>query len=261
MSLKSLDSRGHAVPWIGSVCPEITTSRHSHQDFTLEFPFRIFSKIHLKGSWTRPPKYSCRDCFAGEYPMKNDQQEQDTKPLWGLTKRPLSNKPKEERILETVNRVITRIQNDERKCLWPNTLTKLAWGCLWPSRKTWPPSVISSKSMNQTWCVKRLSSSSRTSNKTQIRPHGTCSSEVTPGHPSDITPEKTSQTPCWGVFLCGYREGVGKGTWVIHRVGLSLRGIGSFTWPMGLPYGDIQRTPNKWNLTLVEESLTKRKSR
>ena len=41
MSLKSLDSRGHAVPWVGSVCPEITTSRYSNQDFILEFPFRI----------------------------------------------------------------------------------------------------------------------------------------------------------------------------------------------------------------------------
>ena len=49
--------------------------------------------------------------------MKNDQQEPDTKPLWGLTKKPLTNKSKEIRILETVNRMITRIQNDERKCL------------------------------------------------------------------------------------------------------------------------------------------------
>ncbi len=49
--------------------------------------------------------------------MKSDQQEPDTKPLLGLTKKPLSNKSKEKRILETVNRMITRIQNDERKCL------------------------------------------------------------------------------------------------------------------------------------------------
>ena len=49
--------------------------------------------------------------------MKNDQRKPDTKPLWGLKKKPSSNKPKEERILETVNRMITRIQNDERKCL------------------------------------------------------------------------------------------------------------------------------------------------
>ena len=49
--------------------------------------------------------------------MKNDQQETQLKPLWGLTKRPLSNKSKEKRILEMVNRMITRIQNDERKCL------------------------------------------------------------------------------------------------------------------------------------------------
>jgi hypothetical protein len=49
--------------------------------------------------------------------MKNDQQESELKPLWGLTNKPLSNKSKEKRILETVNRMITRIQNDERKCL------------------------------------------------------------------------------------------------------------------------------------------------
>mgnify|MGYP000252812626 FL=1 len=49
--------------------------------------------------------------------MKNDQQEPDTKPLWGLTKKPLTNKSKEKRILETIDRMITRIQNDERKCL------------------------------------------------------------------------------------------------------------------------------------------------
>ena len=49
--------------------------------------------------------------------MKNDQQEPDTKPLWGLTSRTSNHKPKEERILDTVNRVISRIQNDERNCL------------------------------------------------------------------------------------------------------------------------------------------------
>jgi hypothetical protein len=49
--------------------------------------------------------------------MKNNQQEPDIKPLWGLKKTPLSNKSKEERILDTVNRVISRIQNDERNCL------------------------------------------------------------------------------------------------------------------------------------------------
>ena len=49
--------------------------------------------------------------------MKNDQQEPDPKSLWDLKKEPLTNKPKEERILDTVNRVITRIQNDERNYL------------------------------------------------------------------------------------------------------------------------------------------------
>ena len=49
--------------------------------------------------------------------MKNDQQEPALKSLWGLKKEPLTNKPKEERILETVNRVISQIQNHERKCI------------------------------------------------------------------------------------------------------------------------------------------------
>ena len=49
--------------------------------------------------------------------MNNDQQESDPKTLWGLKMKPLTNKPKEERIMETVNRMIHRIQNDERNCL------------------------------------------------------------------------------------------------------------------------------------------------
>tara|TARA_Y100001934_G_C12193807_1_gene697760 strand:+ start:76 stop:225 length:150 start_codon:yes stop_codon:yes gene_type:complete len=49
--------------------------------------------------------------------MKKKQEELDLKPLWGLKRIPLPDKPKEERILETVNRVISRIQNDERKCI------------------------------------------------------------------------------------------------------------------------------------------------
>ena len=49
--------------------------------------------------------------------MKNNQQDPDTRTLWGLETKPLTHKPKEERILDTVNRVISRIQNDERKYL------------------------------------------------------------------------------------------------------------------------------------------------
>ncbi len=49
--------------------------------------------------------------------MNNDQQKPDTKTLWGLKMKPLSNKLKEERIMETINRMIYRIQNDERNCL------------------------------------------------------------------------------------------------------------------------------------------------
>lgn len=49
--------------------------------------------------------------------MENQQQEPEFKPLWGLKKNPSLKKPKEERILETVNRTITRIQTTEKKYL------------------------------------------------------------------------------------------------------------------------------------------------
>ena len=49
--------------------------------------------------------------------MNNDQQKPDTKTLWGLKMKHISNKLKEERIMETINRMIYRIQNDERNCL------------------------------------------------------------------------------------------------------------------------------------------------
>ena len=46
--------------------------------------------------------------------MKNDQQEPEFKSLWSMNKKPLSNKPKEERILEMITRIVAGIQNDER---------------------------------------------------------------------------------------------------------------------------------------------------
>ena len=49
--------------------------------------------------------------------MQKKQQKSEVKPLWGLKKKPLTKKPKEERILETVNRMITRIQTEKEKCL------------------------------------------------------------------------------------------------------------------------------------------------
>ena len=121
MSLKSLDSRlGHAVP-----CDGFSMSRnHSLKIITSGFLFRIFPEIHSTESCTRTPKYSCRDCWTGVNPMKNDQQNPNDNILFGLQKRTPSNKPKEKRILETVNRVITRIQNDERNYLWPNIPTR-----------------------------------------------------------------------------------------------------------------------------------------
>ena len=187
MSLKSLDSRGFTVPWVGSVCPEITTSRHSHQDFNLGFLFRISSEIHLTGSFTRTPKYSCRDCWTGVNPMKKDHQNPNGKTLSGLKKRTPSNKTKERRILEIVNRMITRIQTTKEKCLWRNTPTRPAWECRYHSRRIWFPSVMSITSMNLTWWGEQSYSSWRTFNKIQTRPHGICFYEVTLGHPSDMT--------------------------------------------------------------------------
>ena len=49
--------------------------------------------------------------------MKNDKPEPDNRTLRGLKKIPRTHKSKEERILDTVNRVISRIQTDERNCL------------------------------------------------------------------------------------------------------------------------------------------------
>ena len=46
MSQESLDSRGHAAPLIGSVCPEITTSRHSHEDFSLGYFLKSIQQGH-----------------------------------------------------------------------------------------------------------------------------------------------------------------------------------------------------------------------
>ena len=46
--------------------------------------------------------------------MKNDQSIPNDRTLLGLRKRMPTIKSKEERILETVNRIVSRIQNDQR---------------------------------------------------------------------------------------------------------------------------------------------------
>ena len=138
--------------------------------------------------------------------MKKDQQNLNDKTLLGLKKRTPSNKPKEERILETVNRMITRIQTTKEKCLWENTPTRPAWECRYHSRRIWLPSVTSITSMNQTWWDVPSCSSWRTFNKIQTRTHGICFYEVILGHPSDITPIQTPQTSCWEVFCVVVRK-------------------------------------------------------
>ena len=131
MSLKSLDSRWTCcslwrVQYVQKSLPQDNQLKPTPSGLS----FRTFPEIYLTGSSTRTPKYSCRDCWTGVHQMNNDQQEPDTRTLWSLKRKPLTNKSKEERIMETVNRMIHRIQNDERNCLWPNTLTRPAWGCL-----------------------------------------------------------------------------------------------------------------------------------
>ena len=49
--------------------------------------------------------------------MQKKQQELEVRPLWGLKNNPSLKKPKEERILETVNRMISRIQTTKETCL------------------------------------------------------------------------------------------------------------------------------------------------
>ena len=91
--------------------------------------------------------------------MKNNQKTPNDRTLLGLRKRIPSPKPKEERILETVNRIVSRIQNDKRNYKWENTLTRLAWECLKYWETQWPLYVRNIKSMNQTlWDVLSLSS-------------------------------------------------------------------------------------------------------
>ncbi|MDC0989021.1 hypothetical protein OAR29_00620 [Rhodospirillales bacterium] len=46
--------------------------------------------------------------------MNNNHKTLNGRTLLGLNKRTPSPKPKKERILETVNRIISRIQNDQR---------------------------------------------------------------------------------------------------------------------------------------------------
>ena len=110
--------------------------------------------------------------------MKNNHKTLNDRTLLGLKKRTPSPKPKKERILETVNRIISRIQNDQRNYKWRNTLTRLAWECLKSWETQWPSFVRSIKSMNQTlWDVLLLSSFRRTLT-TRVMKTGLCLSDT-----------------------------------------------------------------------------------
>ena len=133
--------------------------------------------------------------------MKNDQKILNDRTLLGLNKRTPSPKPKKERILETVNRIISRIQNDQRNYKWKNTLTRLAWECLKSWETQWPSYVKSIKLMNQTlWDVLLLSLFRRTLTPL-ILITDLCSSKVTLGHPSDITSRIRHHWVSFGVFF------------------------------------------------------------
>ena len=135
--------------------------------------------------------------------MKNDNKTLNDRTLLGLNKRTPSPKPKKERILETVNRIISRIQNDQRNYKWRNTLTRLAWECLKSWETQWPSYVKSIKLMNQTlWDVLLLSLFRRTLTPL-ILITDLCSSKVTLGHPSDITIKIRHHWVSFRVFFFG----------------------------------------------------------
>ena len=135
--------------------------------------------------------------------MKNNHKTLNDGTLLGLRKRIPSPKPKEERILETVNRIVSRIQNDQRNYKWRNTLTRLAWGCLKSWETQWPSYVRSIKLMNQTLWDVLLLSLFRHILTTRIMTTDLCSSEVTLGHPSDITSRIRHHWVSFGVFSFG----------------------------------------------------------
>ena len=58
--------------------------------------------------------------------MKNNQETLNDRTLLGLKKRIPSPKPKKERILETANRIVSRIQNDKRNYELKKPHTRLA---------------------------------------------------------------------------------------------------------------------------------------
>ena len=152
--------------------------------------------------------------------MKNDQQNSNDKTLLGLKKRTPSNKPKEERILETVNRVIHRIQNDERKCIWRNTTTRPVWDYPSFSRTRWPPFVTNITLMSPTWWDVRYPSSFRPSMRTHRIMGSWCSSDWKEcSYSTEILRILRPKRPCFpllqGLFR-GYRTIWIKGQGNIH---------------------------------------------
>ena len=133
--------------------------------------------------------------------MKNNHKTPNDRTLLGLRKRIPSPKPKKERILETVNRIVSRIQNDQRNYKWKNTHTRLAWECLKFWKTQWPSYVRSIRLMNQTlWDVLLLSLFRRTL-ILRIMTTDLCSSKVTLGHPSDSTSRMRHHWVSFGVFF------------------------------------------------------------
>ena len=108
--------------------------------------------------------------------MNHNHKKLNDRTLLGLKKRIPTIKSKEERILETVNRIVSRIRHDQRNYKWRNTHTRLAWECLKSCETQWPSFVRSNKSMNLIlWDVLLLSLFRRT--LTRVTKTDLCSSD------------------------------------------------------------------------------------
>ena len=155
--------------------------------------------------------------------MKNDNKTPNDRTLLGLRKRTPSPKPKKERILETVDRIISRIQYDQRNYKWRNTLTRLAWECLKSWETLWPSFVRSIKSMNQTLWDVLLLSLFRVILTTRIMTTDLCSSDTEYSRTSlgHYIENKTPLGFLWCLFLC-FIKGSEKDTLVSHRLHLYL---------------------------------------
>ena len=188
--------------------------------------------------------------------MKNNQKTPNDRTLLGLRKRIPSPKPKEERILETVNRIVSRIQNDKRNYKWENTLTKLAWECLKSWETQWPSFVRNIKSMNQTLWDVPLLSLFRHILTPRIMTTDLCSSDLEKltDIPRILHPQKTLFSSIAGSFSWisdNLKKGSGKLAGVVFRI----CGVTSFHRdPRGFSQGNPPRLLHLTNSLLYSQA-------